>query len=561
MPDQGDIESGEGVAAGQLALAAGEWERARSLFEAALADGAGTDPSSRAEVLDGLGWAGWWLADPALTLGSREEAFRSYREAGQPGDAARMAALLAADHREFRSEPAVGRGWLERAKDLLEGRPASADLGMALVIEADFALLVDVDPAAALTAAKRAAEIGRELGVPDLEAVGLAQIGTAEVGLGRVSEGIRHLDAALAIAVGEELGFPFTLGWSICCMISACEKIGDFRRASEWCDRAREFIDHWGGRQLLGVCRSSYGTVLATGGDWKAAEGELEAAVTDLEEARPGMAPGGVVRLAALRLRQGRIEEARGLLERVGPAGVVVRGELALQEGDPDTAAELAARALRRLPGEAHLTRFPALELIVRASAEAGRPEAAADALAELTAAEANVGTPYASGRVRLSRGRIERASGRLGGAREALEDAIDCFEEASAPYDAAIARLELAQALAELGRGERAKEERTAALGVFTELGAVVDAERAERPLPVPTAAAAGEDGALGELTAREIEVLRLVARGMNDADVAAELVLSPHTVHRHVANVRVKLGLSSRAAAVAYASRAGLI
>ena len=134
-------------------------------------------------------------------------------------------------------------------------------------------------------------------------------------------------------------------------------------------------------------------------------------------------------------------------------------------------------------------------------------------------------------------------------------------FDEDS--IDAAVARLELAWALAELGRADRAEAEREEALRVLTEIGAVVDAERARLPLPAATAASAsGEgDGELSELTPREIEVLRLVAAGMSDAEIAEELVLSPHTVHRHVANVRVKLGLSSRAAAVAYASRAGVL
>ncbi|MEO8829034.1 alpha/beta fold hydrolase [Lapillicoccus sp.] len=64
-----------------------------------------------------------------------------------------------------------------------------------------------------------------------------------------------------------------------------------------------------------------------------------------------------------------------------------------------------------------------------------------------------------------------------------------------------------------------------------------------------------------LASLTGRELEVLRLVATGLTDDDIAEGLVLSPHTVHRHVANIRTKLGLASRAAAAAAAARAGLV
>jgi ATP/maltotriose-dependent transcriptional regulator MalT len=559
---RGGSELEDRLAAAELALEEGSWERARELFQSTLAADDGlTGPEERAEAYDGLGWAAWWLADSDLTFSARESAFRGYREADRRGDAARIGALLAADYREFRAEPAIGRGWLERSRGLLEGLPESADHGMVLAIEADYALLVDQDPAAAIATCEEAIALGRRISVPDLEAIGLAQLGTARVSLGEVDEGMRSLDQALTVAISDQLEFPFTLGWSICCMISACEKVGDFRRATEWCDRAREFIERWGGRQLLGICRSSYGTVLAAHGDWTTAEDELTGAVSDLEAARPGMAPGGVVRLAGLRLRQGRLDEARELLARAGPAGLVGRGELALAEGDADAAAELAARALRRLPAAAQLTRFPALELLVQAETARGNAEAAREAVADLERAAEGVGTPYVTARVRLSRGRLERAESRPARAREAFEDAIDCFEEASAPYDAAVARLELARSLAALGRSDRAESERAAALDAFETLGATADAERAAQLLPEAEGEDASGEPGLGELTARELEVLALVARGLSDAEIAAELVLSPHTVHRHVANVRSKLRLGSRAAAVAYASRAGLI
>jgi LuxR family transcriptional regulator, maltose regulon positive regulatory protein len=142
--------------------------------------------------------------------------------------------------------------------------------------------------------------------------------------------------------------------------------------------------------------------------------------------------------------------------------------------------------------------------------------------------------------------------------ARRAGEDAVDRLTESGAPYDAAVARLGLARALAALRRPERAAAEARAARDAFAELGAVRDLARAEGVL-AGDAPAAPE--ALGELSPREVEVLRLVAQGLSDAEIAARLVLSPHTVHRHVANVRTKLRLPSRTAAVAYAARAGLL
>jgi DNA-binding CsgD family transcriptional regulator len=109
------------------------------------------------------------------------------------------------------------------------------------------------------------------------------------------------------------------------------------------------------------------------------------------------------------------------------------------------------------------------------------------------------------------------------------------------------------------LARHEAAAAEVGAALSTFTSLGASRDAARAEALL---VGAGDGARGAtLGDLTARELDVLRLVAQGLSDSEIAERLVVSPHTVHRHVANVRAKLRLPSRAAAVAYAAREGLL
>ena len=535
------------------ALDRGEWERARELFEAAL------DESESPDAWEGLGWAGWWLSDEELTFRAREGAFRGHRANGDDAGAGRVATWIAADYREFRGEDAVGRGWLERAHRLLDNLPQSAEHGWLAVTDASFVLNVDGDPEGALPLARSAAKLGRELGVADVEAVGLAQEGIALVAQGRIDAGMRRLDEGSAIAATEDLSLPVSLAWALCYVISACEGVGDFPRAAQWCGALREFSERWGGRQLFGLCRTSYGRVLATQGDWPAAETELTAAVEDLEAARPGMASGGLARLGELRARQGRTEEARSLFERAGPRGIIGIGELALDAGDAAAAMDAAERVLRRLSPSVMLERLPAVELLVRASAQAGRLDRASEAMAELEGISDLVDTVYVRARARLVAGELARARGDHERARRACEDAVDAFDECAAPYDAALARLELARALGALGREDRAQRELDAARETLTALGAARDVSRAEAP--IASAAAADGGGALGDLTPRELEVLRLVARGMSDAEIADELVLSPHTVHRHIANARAKLGLPSRAAAVAYAAREGLL
>ena len=378
---------------------------------------------------------------------------------------------------------------------------------------------------------------------------------------GRVAEGMRLLDEASAIAAAEELRFPLSQGWALCYLIAACDGVGDFPRATQWCMVMRDVAERWGARQLIGVCRSTYGRVLATSGDWVRAEDELVAAVADLEATRPAQASGGLARLAELRARQGRTAEARALYERAGSSGVLGLGELALHAGEPADAADAAERVLRRLPAADVLGRVPALELLVRARAQLGRLDEARAAFEELERASAVLGTPYLLGRVRLVAAELACAEGDYEEARRAGEDAIDRLTDASAPYDAAVARLWLARALRALGREESALASARAARDAFATLGAVRELGRAEALLAGPEAyAGAGADG-LGELSPREVEILRLVAQGLGDAEIAERLVLSPHTVHRHVANVRTKLRLPSRTAAVAYAARAGLL
>jgi ATP/maltotriose-dependent transcriptional regulator MalT len=540
------------LAAGHAALASGDWARARDLFESALA----ADES--AAGWEGLGWSGWWLADEELTIRAREHAYRLYRAGGDDLGAGRVALWLAADFREYRGEEAVERGWLERAHRLLDPLPEASEHGWLMLMDADAALNVARDLGAVTAFAAGASEVGRRFGVPDLEAVGLGMEGLALVCRGEVEDGMRLLDESSAIATAENMRLPLSSGWALCCVLSACEGIGDFRRATQWCEAIRRFAERWGARQMLGICRTSYGRILATSGDWPAAEAELLAAVDDMEQARPGMAAPGLARLGELRARQGRYDDAQRLFERAGGRGLLGLGQLSLERGDPRAAADVAERILRRVAGSALLDRLPALELLARAQIRLEDLEAAESRVAEVERVAEVFGTSYVAGRAKLLRAELAGARRDHGGARRACEDAIDSFEAASAIYDLALARLELSRTLLELDREEAGRGEALAARAVFESLGARRDLERAEELLET---GAGGGGPVLTDLTARELEILRLVARGMSDAEIAEELVLSPHTVHRHMANIRAKLRLPSRSAAVAYAANEGLL
>jgi DNA-binding CsgD family transcriptional regulator len=538
----------DSVADGRKALERGAWKEARDRFAAA------SRSEDSGEAWEGLGWAGYWLHDAETTLGARERAYQAYRASDDVRGAGRVAAWLAADFLEFRGDHAVAGGWLERAHRLLDGVPAGADHGWLAVIEGSFELRAG-ELANVMRSARRATSLGRECGVPDLEAIGLSLEGFALVGQARVRDGVRRLDEAAAIATGEHLQLPISVGWALCYLIAACEGVGDFPRATQWCRVMRASAERSGARHSRGVCRSSYGAVLACGGDFDAAE---TGALGDLEAARPGMVGGGIVRLGELRERQGRLEEARELFERAGTHRLAVLGlgRLALDGGDPNAAADAAERVLRRLPADSVLDRIPALELLVRARSELGEVDAAAAAFADLSRGVETIGTPYLAGRAHLAHARLALARGAHEESRRACEDALDRFGEAGAPYDAAVARLGLARSLAALGRDSAAQAEARAAREAFAALGAIHDAGRADAVL-----SGTADSEVPGDLTPRELEVLRLVAQGLTSAEIAERLYLSPHTVHRHIANARAKLRMPSRAAAVAYAARVGLL
>jgi RNA polymerase sigma factor (sigma-70 family) len=208
------------------------------------------------------------------------------------------------------------------------------------------------------------------------------------------------------------------------------------------------------------------------------------------------------------------------------------------------------------MPADAALERAPALELLVHARVACGELTQAGAALTALRDVQRRTGTATLRASADLAEGALAAAAGDHARARPLLEDAADHFAASCAPYELAHARLELAVTLAALGRREAAEREATAAAQALDELGAAADAAHARRRLGEP----AGGSAALPELTAREREVLRVLCDGLTNPQIAERLVISEHTVHRHVTNILRKLGLPTRAAAAAHAARAGL-
>lgn len=540
---------------GWAELGKGHWDVALDCFERAVAK------EESPEGFEGLSWAAWWLDDAEVVFAARNRAYHLYKQRGHAAGAARMAIWLACDHLDFHGALAVANGWLARAHRLLDGLEPGPEHGWLAFFEGYIARGAG-ETALAMELAAQAAAVGRRLGVPDLEMLGLALEGATLVACAQVERGMRCLDEATTTALQDEATIPISGAWACCFLVTACTAVRDHQRAFEWCDRIAEFAERYGSRYMLAFCRAEYGMVHLWRGRWAEAEAVLEASVEDFAGSRPAMVGGSLVGLAELRRRQGRWEEAADLLDRAGPSSTaqLCRARLALDRGDAARAAELAERSLRQMPAERKLDRAPGLELLARACTACGELEEAGAALAALGEIQRAVGTEPLRACVDLVQGLLAAAGGDHSRARPLLEDATDRYERSGGPFEAAQARIELATTLVALGRTDAAEGEATAAVEQLRELGAEAEAQRGRRLLEGAIRAdAAGPP--LPQLTPREREVLRLVTEGLTNRQIAERLVVSEHTVHRHVTNMLRKLGLPSRTAAAALAARIGLL
>jgi DNA-binding CsgD family transcriptional regulator/tetratricopeptide (TPR) repeat protein len=550
----------DGLEAGRAALRRGDWQAARRSFELSLRT------EEHPEALEGLGLAAWWLDLTDVVFDARERAYRLYRERDDSQGAARMAVWLAWDTAAFRGEQAIANGWLRRAQRILKDRPESPEHAWLALRRGIFALLDDGDPVEAETCASEAVRIGHSLGAVDYEMVGRALHGFARVTAGNVAEGLQELDEVNAAVLAGEISDRVLIGLACCYLIAACERIHDYERAVQWCDRLKAFCATWGLRPLFAVCRTQYASVCMWRGAWEEAERELTSAADELAACRPAMTGEGLVRLGELRRRQGKLDEALALFERGGSHHLASlgRASVTFDRGDFKAAADLAERHLRRLPAQNRTERAAALELMVRACLEQGRTEEATQAVAELHTVANDAGTGPLRALASLAAGLLLARAGDPNSARTRLEDAVDLFKQSGAPFETARARVELSRVLGTLERHSAAVDEARRAIKELTALGASLEVARAQSVLdalaPGP-AAPVSSPADRGGLTPREVEILRLISTGLNNQAIAGRLFISEHTVHRHVANTLTKLNVSSRSAAVAQAGRLGLL
>jgi DNA-binding NarL/FixJ family response regulator len=551
MGEHNDGMSGDAVLAdGQAALADGRWADARTAFEAVLIEG------ESAEARLGLATALWWLGDSAPCVDECARAYRLFRQHGEVVEAARCAVWLAITYKSNFANFAAANGWLGRGDRLLADLPVGALHGWLWVARAY--RMPDLDTAEVLTT--RALAAAESAGDVDLQLVALAQLGLIGVSKGDLTDGFALLDEALAAALAGERSMLDTVVYACCDMLNACELVDDLERAAQWCKVADDFVASYGCPFLYAECRIYYGSVLSARGRWVDADRELTAGMRIAAGTSPGLHARALTRLAALRIRQGRLEEAEQLLDDAGE-GIEVEADQALSVAALQLARGEAPAAIRSIEprlrqiGRHRALLAVALDLLVDARIAAGnvaRARATALRLEELAATSNNERwvalADGAAGRVAAAAG-DERAA-------ELLEAARQRWARLELPFEVARTRAELARLFAP-AEPDVAADHARRALAQFEELGATVDADAmAEllRALGV-TPRAGGRGNKV--LTDRELQVLRLLGAGLSNPEIAGRLHISRKTASHHVSRILTKLHLRNRAAAAAYAVR----
>ncbi len=529
---QGPVEEG------QRALEAGDWIGARDAFQAALQLG------ETPEALNGLGTALWWLGATQESIGARERAYAAFRRRHDRGEAAGIALELCVHYRANLGNAAASAGWLARAARLINDFGLEELRGWLLLMQA-----LDADPVSSEALARKAKTLAGEFGDLDLELCAISQAGAALVSQGRVKEGLPLLDEAMAGSLGGEGGRFDTVVFTSCNMIGSCTDCAELGRALQWIRAADRFTNRYGCPFLYVYCRTRYGSVLIASGQWMQAEHELQTAVAESEHSQAGVHTEALATLAGLRLAQGRLDEAQGLIAGIEEYAPAVLAGLYLAQGRVSAGAAVARRALDTGVGN-QIDAALLQELLGEAVIAQGDKQMAAVRGRELIELGSDLECP-------LIRARGERLVGHAEKSPAHLSTAVSEFTVLGMPYEAARARLMLAE-VRPTAEAEAAEAEARTALKAFEDLGAGRDADAAAsllRMLGVRAARTGPRNFA--RLTKREAEVFALLGDGLSNPEIAQRLYLSRKTVEHHVARVLFKLGLRNRTEAAAAAVR----
>lgn len=548
MPSMPD---GDALTRARAAFERRDWAEALDAFAAAPTGTlTPTDVFHRAD-------AAWWVGHIDDALAWYEVAFRRHLDGDEPRRAA-LAALLLGAHASERGDDATGSGWTQRARRLLDDTPEGPEHGYPLYWDA-FAAMGRDDLDAAIAVAHRMQELGRRHHEPDLIALGAMAEGRARLKAAETGPGMALLDEAMVMAVSDEL-HPLWTGAIYCHCMDACRELHDLERAAEWTEATTRWCDAVGEAVVYrGICRVHRAQVFQLRGDWDRAEDEARRAGADMPRVHVGTGAEAHYEVGEIRRLRGDLDGAEAAYRRAHELGRDPQPGLALlraRQGKPAAAVTSLTAALAGRAGDP-LGRVPLAAALVGPAVAVGEVEVARAVAAELRATAADHDSPGLRAIACQAAGQVHLADEDPGGALAALREACRDWHDLDVPHEAARTRLLLARALAALGDLDAARLELLAADAAFDRLGAVLDREEVRQLEHELAGTVPAPDG----LSPREVEVLQHVATGLTNQQVADALSISPSTVARHVANIFLKIDVSTRTAATVYAYEHGLV
>ncbi|GAA1457760.1 LuxR C-terminal-related transcriptional regulator [Nocardiopsis exhalans] len=496
--------------------------------------------------------ASWWCCRVPEEIELRQRAFRGFVRSGRPREAAYTAWMLSVRY-GLHGEPVASSGWLRRAQRQLEHHPDCVESGYLACGEAEAALGAgEVDRAEAH--ARRALVAGERFGAPNLVALALSWQGLCHLVRGEADDGLRLLDEAMASVVSGELDAHFT-GWISCFAVGMCMGVADLRRAASWAQTAWNWASSLPeATPYQGLCRVRQVEVMCLRGELAEAATEARRACEEMLLFEPHLAGEAFYVTGEILRRRGETsaaEQAFGQARELGHDPQPGLAMIRLAQGRTD-AAMTALRAALADSGGLPFRRASLLAAQVRVALAADRPDLAGAACEDLDTVAEAASSEAVSALAGATRARLRLALGNAEPALALLRPAMATWRALGLACELAEARLLTGMALRTLGDEEGSELELDAARRLFTRLGAHTD------QLTTRTTVDGARPGGLSD---RECEVLRLVAAGYTNRRIAAELVLSEHTVARHLSNIYPKLGVSSRTAATAFAFEHGLV
>ena len=543
---QPDADASDPLAPARASLERFDWEAART---ASLVPLPGEEPGSRLEAdrLDLLAEADWWLGRLDDCIEARETAYARYEARGDLQEAGQCAVWLY-EHHGFKGRPSVGGAWLRRARHALAGHEETEAYGSLVLREVE-SRHGRGELAEGRASAQEVVALARRLRSADIEAEALQTEGRLLIDLGQPADGLALLDEAMLFAVEGRLR-PYSTGKVYCSLISACEALGDIRRAAEWTEATGRWAEDHPAAVFPGLCRVHHASALRSRGEWDAAELQARKACTELVTLNVPNAAAGHAEIGEIRRRLGDLvgaEQAFADAEQLSGQPQTGLALVRLAQGNVDAALAIINRALDDTTWN-RLERARLLPAKIQIAIAAGDLPGARTALTELQSIAEDFAGPSLMAAALTAKGRVELASDDRC-ACATLRAASDRWSELGVPHEAATARMLQGSACRKAGDVDGAAASFEAARARFEQLGAQLDLRH------LRDVTSSNGSALPAGLTEREAEVLRLVAQGLTNKQMAERLYLSEKTVSRHLSNIFTKIQVTSRSGATAYA------